>query len=376
MSANPSRFGLKLSVVIVVLAAAGAAVWFSLRPVAKVVAVKSDLAQDIVPGAVVVTPEKTSEIRSEAEGRLIESELAPGKVVKEGEKLAQLDAADLDIQIKHTQSEIAAAKAMNEANDRKSALAWQTTEEEFKERERLHQNNVLADVPFAQEKRAFESKQQDLKLAKVANDQKVENLENTLATLQLRKKQTTITAPFDGVVSQVFAHKGDLIASKQALATLITVSRIVTGKISEERFAAIQVGQKALVKFLTYGDETFSAKVAKKLPTAEESTQRYIIYLDVDIPPEKLLPNLTGDLAIVVGEHPRQPLVPRRAIFDGKFVFVVENGRVARREIEVGFTSLTTAEVTKGLQPGELVIVEDRDQFAEGDRVRTDVLKW
>ncbi|MBI5766593.1 MAG: efflux RND transporter periplasmic adaptor subunit [Verrucomicrobia bacterium] len=376
MSANPSRTGLKFFVTLVVLAAAGVAGWLSFRPVAKVAAVRPGAASKIVPGTVVVTPEKTLEIRSEADGRLLESELAPGKKVKEGDKLAQIDATDIDIQIKHNESELAALRKTIEINDAKAQLAWKTTEEEFKETERLYQTQSLAEVPFTKAKRTFEVQKEEIKLTKIANERQIESLENTLETLRLQRKRTTVLAPFEGEVSLVYFHPGALIEKKQTLATLITANRLVIGKISEENFAEIQLGQTGLVKFLGYGDETFSAKVIKKLPTAEEATQRYLIYLDVTIAPERLLANLSGDVAITISERKAQTLVPRRAVFDGKFVYVVEGGRVMKRELEIGFTSLTAIEVLKGLREGEQVIADELDKFAPGDRVRVEPVKW
>ena len=375
MSANPSRLGLKILAVLVVTAAAAAAVWFTFRPVATVAIVKPGPATKIVPGTVVVTAEKTSEIKSEAEGRLVESQLLPGKVVKEGETLAQIDHSDIDIEIQHWESELAAMKKTIELSDATADRNWKTTEEAFKETERLHKLQSLSDVAFTQAQRAHESATQQREVTAVANARQVENLENKLQTLRLQRTRMTVTAPFDGVISQVSANKGDLINNKQALATLITLTRLVTGKISEENFADVQVGQKARVNFLGYHDEMFDATVSKKLPTAEEATQRYLVYLDVAIAPERLLPNLTGEVAVKISEHEAKALVPRRAIFDGTFVYVVESGRVAKRKVELGYTSLTVAEVTNGLQAGDQVIVDNLDQFAEGDRVRTVVAK-
>src|SRR5262249_2536541 len=153
----------------------------------------------------------------------------------------------------------------------------------------------------------------------------------------------TIAAPFDGVISVVNIYPPAQIDKKQSLGTLITATRLVVGRISEENFSAIKIGDPAIVKFLAYGDKAFNAKVSKKLPTADSATQRYLIYLDVEIPPEQLLPDLTGDVGITVEKHDAQTLVPRRAIKDGRYVYVVEGGRVARREVKLGFTSLTAA---------------------------------
>ncbi|MEY2881033.1 MAG: hypothetical protein RLZZ15_3413 [Verrucomicrobiota bacterium] len=376
MSANPSRLGLKLLLVLLVLGAAGGVAWLSIQPVAKVAVVRSGTATKIVPGTVVVVPEKTLELKSEADGRLTESAMTPGQVVKAGDILAQVDATDLDIDIKHNQSELAATRSTIAINDAKADLLWKTAEEEFAEVERQHKLKALADVPFEKARREFEGKKEERKLTKVDNDRKIEALENKLETLALQRRRTTVKAQFDGVVDRVFFHAGALIEKKQTLATLITTSRVVVGKISEENFSEIEVGKKALVKFLGYGDATFDAKVVKKMPTAEQDTQRYQIHLDVAIPLERLLPDLTGDVAVKLQERQAETLIPRRALFDGKFVYVVENGRVAKREVELGYTSLTAAEVLKGLRAGDQVIADDRDKFASGDRVRPEIVKW
>jgi HlyD family secretion protein len=376
MSANASRTGLKFLVLLVVLAGAGASVWLSIRPVARVVVVRAGEAAKIVPGTVVVTPEKTTDIRSEADGRLLASELAPGKAVKQGDTLAQIDPKDVDIQITHNEAELASLRKTIEINDRKTETAWKTIEEEFAELKRLREIKSLAEVPFTKAQREFEGRKQQLELDRVSSAKQIETIEHTLATLRLQKSRTTVVAPFDGIIAQVNFHPGALIEKKQTLATIITTTRLVVGKISEENFAEIQLGQSGLVRFLGYGDESFEAKVIKKLPTIEEATQRYLIYLEVTIAPERLTSNLTGDIAITIEKRQARALVPRRAVFDGRFVYVVADGRVAKRELKIGFTSLTAAEVLDGLRAGEQVITDELDNFADGDWVQFEVLKW
>jgi multidrug efflux pump subunit AcrA (membrane-fusion protein) len=79
-------------------------------------------------------------------------------------------------------------------------------------------------------------------------------------------------------------------------------------------------------------------------------------------------------VSIVVGERDAHALVPRRAVF-GSSVYVVAEGRVIRRKVELGYVSLNIVEVTKGLQTGDLVVVEDIDKFRDGDRVSAEIVK-
>jgi RND family efflux transporter MFP subunit len=215
--------------------------------------------------------------------------------------------------------------------------------------------------------------EQRVALEEVGNKQLIETYENTLKVKKRQLEKMTVRAHFDGVVSQVYARPGDLIGAGSPLALIISTSRTVEAKISEENFAGIRIGQAASVRFLGYGSQLYDAKVTKILPTADPLTQRYIVHLEVQIEPEKLVPGITGEVSIVVGERPAEAIVPRRAVF-GRNVYVVEDGRVHLREVELGYESVTAAEILKGLKAGEQVIVDQLDTFRDGDRVRVEVV--
>ena len=87
MSANPSRTGLKLFVVLLALAGGATAAFFASRPIARVETIRKGSVADVVGATVVVEPGVVSPIMSEVEGRLIESKLAVGAEFKAGDVL-------------------------------------------------------------------------------------------------------------------------------------------------------------------------------------------------------------------------------------------------------------------------------------------------
>jgi RND family efflux transporter MFP subunit len=187
-------------------------------------------------------------------------------------------------------------------------------------------------------------------------------------------EKMTITAPMDGVISYVYAHPGDLIDTGSPIVSLITTTRLVEAKISEEDFANIRPGQKATVIFLPYGEFNYNGTVQKILPTADPETQRHLVDLSItDIPPEKLIPGITGEVTIEVGRRHANAIIPRRALINEN-VYVVKGGKVELRPVKKGYVWLTGAEIIEGLQPGEQVIVEDLDSFRDGDSVRVQEL--
>jgi RND family efflux transporter MFP subunit len=361
-------FGKKTLLALVVIAAGIFAYVYMSRPVALVAEVTSGRAIKAVPGSVIVQAEYEMELKSEVGGRVIRSELDPGKPVSAGEVLCQLDAGDLTLEIEKIKDEYSAAQKRI-AIGSSIALELANARDTLADYERLNKSGNFSDADLTKKRREVQQIEQRYALEKVNNALLIEGYENTLKVKQRQLEKMTITAPFDGKVSMVYARPGDLIGGNAPIATLISTSRTVEAKISEENFADLKVGQAASVRFLPYGAWLYDATLIKILPTADPATQRYIVHLEVKIDHEKLVPGITGEVTVVVGERDAKAKIPRRALF-GNYVYVVEDGRVHLRNVETGYVSMTTVEILKGLTAGQQVIVDQLDRFREGDRVR------
>jgi RND family efflux transporter MFP subunit len=362
----------RLIVAVSVLIALAVGLIYFTRPVAKVVRVVRGQAVKAVPGSVMVDAEYEMELKSELGGRIIKSALDEGKHVKEGEFLAQLDTGGIEIQIEKLQIDEDMLKKRIAVGS-PAQLSLDGAKVGFADAERLHKLGQMSDSDFESQQRGFESVQWQVKLEQISNQNLIDVDENALKAMRRDRDKMTITAPFDGVVSKVLARPGALIDAATPIAVLISTNRTVVARISEEDFAGIRVGQKASVRFLGYSDELHRASVSKILPTADPDTQRYEVFLDVDLPLELLIPGLTGEVSIVVGEHENTLIVPRRAL-SGYNLLVVKNGRVRLRKVSIGYVGLNEVEILDGVGEGERVIVEDTDLFRDGDHVRSTIL--
>ena len=374
MSTKPARipFWIKLLVVLAVIGGAVLAVQHYLRPVAKVEPVISGDAVDAEPGSVVVKEHYAMQMKSAIAGRVLNKDfkLDTGLHLKEGDILAHLDTSDTEVAIEQIRNTIDSTK-QRIALGSSQKFALESANSDFKNTERLFKMGQISDSEYQKARRAVETIQQQLAMEKVRDEEDLKTDENDLKAKQLQLQKMTITAPFDGIVSVVNAHPGDLINTGDPLVTMITEDRIVEAKISEENFANIRPGEKATVRFLPYGYFVFNGTVTKVLPTADPETQRHLVDLVInDIPPEKLIPGITGEVSIEVGRRPAKAIIPRRALLNEN-VYVVKNGRVELRPVKKGYVWLTGVEVLEGLEPGEEVIVEDLDSFHDGDSVGT-----
>ena len=113
--------------------------------------------------------------------------------------------------------------------------------------------------------------------------------------------------------------------------------------------------------------------MSELLPTADDA-QRFTVHLDVKVDAELLKPGSTGEVTITIDSRPNQVMIPRRALFDGNKAFIVKDGRVQRRELEIGYVALNKVEVRKGLDAGEAVILDPLEGYRDGQRVRTEMV--
>jgi RND family efflux transporter MFP subunit len=373
MSDKPGKSLLwpKLLATLVVLVVGFVALRNYLRPVAKVETVFADDAVNAAPGSVAVKEEYSMQMKSAIAGRVLAKDynLEVGNLIKANDVLVQLDTGDVDIEITEAKNTLASSQ-QRIAVGSAATYTLESANSDFINTERLFKMGQIADSDYQKARRLVATIKQQLDLEKVRNEEDLNTDKSALEKLERQKEKMTIRAPFQGEVSYVLAHPGDLIDAGSPIVSLITVKRIVEAKISEEDFADIKVGQKAIIILLPYKAWRYNGYVSKILPTADPETQRHLVYLEItDIEPAKLIPGITGEVTIETGRHPAKAIIPRRALLNDN-VYVVKDGVVELRPVTKGFVWLNGAEVTDGLAPGEQVIVEDLDSFRAGDHVK------
>ncbi len=348
-------------------------VMYVLRPVVLVAPVTRAKAVRTVPGTVEVKAEFAIELKCEVGGRVLTSTLDVGQRVFKNDVLVQIDTGDIDLEIERIRNEITAAKRKMELGStlRPEVLNSRDTLDAL---ERQTKAGSYPIAEFEKQRRLHQQLEQKMELDEVNTRLVLVNYENSLRAKEREKAKMTITAPSDGIVTVVTTRVGDLIGSNSPIATIIAVGRTVEAKISEENFAAIKLGQKATVRFLTFGQDQYNAVISKILPSADAATQRYTVFLDIFLPEGRtLLPGLTGEVSIIIAERADALVIPRRALV-GDYVYIAAGGVLELRKVTKGFDSMNLVEILTGLQAGDEVVVEQQDRFRDGERVRTRVL--
>lgn len=369
----------KILLVLAVLGAGAYAALVGTRREALVTTVQQGRAVDGVAGSVVVYADKDlQELRIEGAGRVVDcARLEPGVAVRAGDLLVKLDTTELEraqadarrryeidrelLRIRTEKNTDLAQARQNLENVRRLHELGNASTENVNAAQR-----ALDAVLTAQTEAAFQARIE------------AENLARAEEAHKLELKRMMVVAPVDGMIESARVSVGALVNAGATVGAFYANERIVAARISEEDIAKVKIGDPAKVNLLSLPGRDFEARVSKILPFADPETRRYTVYLEIKAELADLRPNSTGEVTITVGSRDRVALVPRRAIFNGVggiTVAVVKSGRVERRQVEIGYRALNTAEVVKGLAPGEQVVVENPDQFRDGQNVRVQALR-
>ena len=194
-------------------------------------------------------------------------------------------------------------------------------------------------------------------------------LRNQLEQLTLQKELTVTRAPFGGTVVVVNAFKGDLVNPGQNLVRLASHGRMVLMELTEEDYFGVKDGQSVTLRLASYPDRTFEGTVKRLEDVANSGSKTRNLFVEVEAPDAVLVPGLTGEGFLVKDERENAVLIPRRALI-GNLVYVVDNGEVEVRRVKPGYLGLNKAEILEGIEPGELVILEDQNLLKPGDHVK------
>jgi RND family efflux transporter MFP subunit len=191
---------------------------------------------------------------------------------------------------------------------------------------------------------------------------KVADQERQYAQAQDDLAHLTLTAPFDGVITEVKAVVGDEVTAATVIMTLVNPNALEAQvTVVEEDYSLIQPGQSVQLYFDAQPDAQVNGHVTRIVPSRTDSNQpQYPVYIDIDQILARLAAGMSVDASIIITEKKSVLVLPKalvRARTDGTAtVQVWANGRKESREIKIGLIGDQNVEIISGLQEGEQVI--------------------
>lgn len=253
--------------------------------------------------------ERVSDISTEVAGLVKSIRVMEGDKVKRGDALVELDTEILEQEIALTKTRIEQAE-----------LRIDNTRKNFKRLENLYNKEGVSEKDFDDALYAY----QDAQKEKQAN-------QNSLKKLEIQKKRSVITAPFDGIILAKGVDTGAWVQQGKQLVSLGSVDEVyVRAPLAENLLQYVEMGTSVPVTINAF-DKEIEAKVVDIDPVADVKTKN--VFLKIKIPPLPLVAqNMSATVHVPAGPKQKLRVLPRAAVvkFKGKdFVYTVKDGKAA-----------------------------------------------
>jgi RND family efflux transporter MFP subunit len=134
-----------------------------------------------------------------------------------------------------------------------------------------------------------------------------------LALAEQMAADSTVAAPFAGVVGDRRVSPGEYVQAGQAVVTLVRADKLrFTAGVPESRAAAVQVGQR--VEIHVAGTDKQPAAISRVSPTVLQSNRSVLIQADVANPQLKLQAGLFAEAELVINPDSQAIVVPLSAV--------------------------------------------------------------
>lgn len=306
-----------------------------------------------------------------------------GASVKQGDLLAEIEATPFKIEVNYREAHLARAKAGVWAREveiarQKSlipinreklrlARAEQRRLEDLLERELIARQEVekteLALRRIEEEMERTKSGLQEAEVQLIAAQAEVASTEAELARALDSLANTQVRAPFGGVISEKEVTLGEQVSPAKVLFRLAVLSVVkLLIRVPPDDIDFIRAGMPAEVT-VHASIKPFQGKVAYIGPRADEETRSFPVEILIEnMGPSQLLLGMFARASIPVRSYPNAILVPRSSVLtiSGKtvvFIADTQSGTAYRRSVTIGRIFGSRYLISKGLVPGDLLVV-------------------
>lgn len=276
--------------------------------------------------------------------------------------------AQLENDLAKTETEIARLRREGESLDRLYAKQAATRQE-------VDQNRVALQKAEA-DKRLIEQKKNGIvERARVQAERaslRAEESRHAMRAVQEKLNSARVLAPLGGTVYSLTARQGTYVQTGEVLAELADLTRIrARAFVDEPELGLLKEGQTVEITWDGLAGRTWSGRVEQlpKIVVARGSRNVGEVLCSVMDANSELLPNTNVDVRIRTAERDNTLTLPRGAIrSDGnrQYVFVIQEGRLARRDVSLGISNSSHYEILDGITETDVIALPGASDLQEG----------
>jgi membrane fusion protein, heavy metal efflux system len=322
-------------------------------------------------GKILVPEDRVAVIGPVNEGRIVKLYAGQGSKVRRGQKLADLESADID----QAEADYLKALADYENARRSSAAEVKLAQATYDRTKLLYEKTITAG-------KNLQTAEHDLEVAKATGENSIAGTKAALTAarrhlLILGLKDSAIDAlaskpdlaagfslnsPIDGIVVERNATIGATVGTDANLFKIIDTSRVwVDANVFEKDLQRVRLGQQVKLTVPAFPGSTFSGKVILVSTVVDPDTRSVKVRTEVPNADGRLKPDMFANVEIVTNVDRAAISVPQSAVLndEGKtVVFVAEGNSYKKRPVTVGIQNNDLVEIVEGLNAGDRVVVK------------------
>ena len=182
-------------------------------------------------------------------------------------------------------------------------------------------------------------------------------------------ENTILTSPISGIITARNYDEGDMYAMAQPLFVVQNITPVkMLINISESNYSKVKKGMEVELVAEAFPNETFKGKVNLVYPTIDPRSHTFPVEIIVDNKNEKLRPGMFTRVTINYGNNFRV-VVPDSAVLkqvgaDDKYVYVLnEDNTVTYTPVKLGVRMGNRYEIISGLNDGDVIVTSGQTRL-------------
>ncbi len=327
-----------------------------------------------------VTARRQATVSAKITGKVRDVRIEEGQRVEAGDVLATLDDSEARVEVALRRAQLAAARAQLAEAEAASANAAR----EYQRQQEIAALKLVS--ASALDAARTEAEASGARASSQASA--VHVAQEAVQAAEVQLDNTIVRAPFAGVVTVKAAQPGEMISPISAgggsirtgIGTIVDMDSLeIQVDVSEAYINRVQPGQRVEAVLNAYPDWRIPASVIAIVPTADRSKATVKVRIALGEKDARIVPEMGVRVAFLESKPAGgQPAVPRGALVPvaalrqdaGKdVVYLVRDGRAARRAVTLGGTLGDSRQVLAGVSAGDTVIVGAPEGLEDGDAV-------
>lgn len=190
---------------------------------------------------------------------------------------------------------------------------------------------------------------------------------------ELQLSRCTITAPMEGVIQRLDVKEGLLLSVGDPVAEILKIDRVkaVIG-IPESDITPVRKLTSVDITVQALDNRTLTGTTYFIAPAPDTAARLYRMELALDNPDRSLLPGMFLRAQMVKTRVPDAIAVPFYSVIsrnDEHYVFVENQGLAEKRPVSLGIMEQWRVQVTRGLAPGDRLVVEGHRDIEDGQAI-------